>query len=277
LLFGRLDSEGGSGWWYFEDMFLKLAAFVALAGMATGQSSPLQKALESFNAGQYQQSFDILKGYVAEHPDSGPAHKVLGMAEFMLGRPDEALSTMQRAVQLAPADADAWYYLGRLYFSKDNAVDALTALQKSRELNPASVRSLNQLGQTYEALDRPAEAEQAYQAAIEADQKQNTKSEWPYYNLGLFYMNRSGVQRAVPYFRQALERNPRFPEAMIKLGVALGKTGENKEALALLERAVMLDPNNAEGHYRLGLLLARNGRQQEADQHLARFNELRKR
>ncbi|MEO8661125.1 MAG: tetratricopeptide repeat protein [Bryobacteraceae bacterium] len=257
-------------------MWLRAVALVMVAGLAWGQT-PLQTALELFNAGQYQQSFDILTGYVAEHPESAGASKMLGMTQFMLGRSDEALVTMRRSVELAPADGDAWYYLGRLYFSRDNAVDALAALQKARELNPASVRTLNHLGQTFEALGRANDAEQAYLAAIETEQKQPAKSEWPYYNLGVFYMGHSKTEGAVPYLRQALERNPRFTDAMIKLGVALGKTGDAKEALALLEKAVVVDPASAEGHYRLGLFLAKQGRQQEADQHLARFNELRKR
>ena len=253
------------------------AGLVVTRAVSQAPAHPLQQALNLFNSGQYQQALVQLSPFVEEHPDSAGAQKLLGMTQFMLGKPAEAIATMLKAVRLAPQDADAWYYLGRLYFSKDNATDALAAFRRSLELNPAAVRTVNHLGQTYEALGRFPEAEKAYVDAIALEVQQATKYEWPYYNLGLLYMTHGKVDEAIPYFRQALGQNPRFTEAKIKLAVALSRKETSQEALDLLQEAVQLEPDNPEAHYRLGLLLTKTGRRDEGERELELFRKLKKR
>ena len=238
--------------------------------------NPLQEALALFNSGRYRECFEVVSPFVQRNPNSGAAHKLLGMDEFMLGKPREALLEVQRAAELTPDDADAFYYLGRLHFSTDNAVAALAAFQRAIALDPSSVRAHNQLGQTYEALGRPADAERAYLQAIEQERNQLKKSEWPYYNLGLLYLNSGRSEDAIAYFHQALACNPAFPEAKIKLAVALSNQKLPNEALKLLEEAVKIDPRNAEAHYRLALLLSKTGKQEEAQEHFALFQKYRK-
>ena len=260
-------------------MFPRIFVLAAYACIASSQAplSTLPQAQTQFNSGNYQGSFEISSAYSAQHPESAEALKLLGMAQFMLGKTDQALIALQHAVELAPRDPDAYYYLGRLYFSKDNAVEALAAFQKLLEIDPASVRGLNNLGQSYEALARFPDAEKAYLAAIAAELRQVKRTEWPFYNLGLFYLNKGRVDDAIPYFRQALARNPKFASAKMKLATALAKNGLSQEALDLLNQAVTLEPQNAEAHYRLGQLLNRLGKHNEAEQHLALFNQLQKR
>jgi tetratricopeptide (TPR) repeat protein len=238
---------------------------------------PLKRALNLFNAGRYQECFDVIFPYVQQNPNSGAGHKLLGMDEYMLGRAREALVEVQRATELTPNDADAHYYMGRLYFSADNAVAALAAFQRAIELDPLSIRAHNQLGQTYEALGRQDEAERAYLKAIELEQSSSNKSEWPYYNLGLLYFHDGRVDGALLFLRKALSRNPSFPEAKIKLAVVLSNQNLTGEALRLLQEALESDPANAEGHYRLGLLLLKSGKREEAHQQLALFERYRKR
>ena len=257
--------------------FWVLAA--ALMGPALSQPphESLETALKLFNSGQYQQCFDIVSPYVQEHPDSSTARKILGMDQYMLGKPREALHELLRATELNPKDADAFYYLGRLYFSADNAVAALVAFQKSLELDASSVRATTQLGQTYEALGRTADAERAYRKAIDLEGRQPKKSGWPYYNLGLLYVNTGHASESVPYFREALARNPAFAEAKVKLAVILVKQNLSSEALKLLKEAIQDDPENSEAHYRLALLFAKTGNHDEAQRQFALFEKYRKR
>jgi tetratricopeptide (TPR) repeat protein len=238
-------------------------------------ADPLQQALALFNSGKYRECFDIVSPFVQQNLNSGAAHKLLGMDEYMLGKPREALLEVQRATELMPDDPDAFYYLGRLYFSADNAVAALAAFQRAIALDPSSVRGHNQLGQTYEGLGRPADAERAYLKAIELEGNQLKKSEWPYYNLGLLYLNSGRSEDSMSYFQQALACNPAFPEAKIKLAAALSNQKLSNEALKLLEEAVKIDPRNAEAHYRLALLLSKTGKREEAQEHFALFQKYR--
>ncbi len=257
-------------------MWLRVALLAGILNtplFSQSSVSPLQTGLLLFNSGKYDECFKIVSSYVHENPNSGPAHKLLGMDEFMLGKGQEALQELQRATELMPRDTNAFYYLGRLYFEGDNAPAALAALQRAIEMDPSNVRAQNQIGQSYEAMGRLPEAEHAYVKAIELERGQAKKSGWPSYNLGLLYFNNGRSEQAVSCFRQALASNPGFSEAKIKLAALLS---DESEARGLLEEAVRSDPQNAEGHYRLALLLTKSGMRDEAQRHFALFEKYRK-
>jgi Flp pilus assembly protein TadD len=255
---------------------LATAALCAMAASSQTAPDPLEQALRLLNSGNYEQSRSIVSGYLSRNPESAAAHKIFGMDEFMLNHAEDAIREMKRATELNGSDSDAFYYLGRLYFSVDNPLQALSAFRRALELDPSSVRACNHLGQTYEALARPQEAEQAYLKAIALEIRQPKRSEWPYYNLGLLYLNQGRTADAVPLLKQALERSPAMVEANVKLGLAMVNTHQDAEAEKLFSRALALDPQNAEAHYRLGRLLVRMGRQQEGASHLALFERYRK-
>jgi tetratricopeptide (TPR) repeat protein len=258
--------------------FIGLAALLLLTGLtcAADPTAPLREALALFNSGRYQDCFTLVSQYVNDHPDSATAHKLLGMDQYMLGHPKEALAEVTRATQLAPADADARYYLGRLYFSADNAPAALDAFKETIALDPSSVRAHAQLGQTYEALGRFSEAEAAYRTAIRLENDQPKKSGWPDYNLGVLLLNDGRTAEAVKCFRQALQCDSKFPEAKIKLAEAISKNEPVPEAFDLLYDAIRLDPQNSEAHYRLAVLLSKSGKREEAKEQFALFQKFRK-
>jgi tetratricopeptide (TPR) repeat protein len=257
-------------------VLLIAGASLPILSETPGSLHPLEQALSFFNTGKYEECLTIVLPYVQQNPGSSAGHKLLGMDQYMLGRPSEAIAEVRRATELAPGDPDAFYYLGRLYFSTDNPVDALIAFQRAIELDASSVRTHNQLGQTLEALGRNNEAEREYLSAIELQQNSLKKSEWPYYNLGLFYFHFGRMDEAVPYLRKALICKSDFPEAKVKLAAIISKQNPD-EAMRLLQQALNTDPVNAEGHYRLGQLLQQQGRREEAQQHFALFNQYRKR
>ena len=255
-----------------------IATFCCLQLLAQSTSiHPLQQALNLFNSRKYQECFDIVAPWVTQNPQSATGHKLLGISEYMLGRPADALSEVRRATELAPTDPDAFYYLGRLYFSADNTVLALAAFQHAVQLDPTSARNYNQLGQTYDALARQNDAEQSYLRAIELTEKDSKKFEWPYYNLGVLYFSSGRVDQAIVQLQKALASNPQFPEAKVKLATILGTRNQIEEAIQLLHGALQTDPRNADAHYRLALLLTRSGKPDEAEREFALFRQYRTR
>ena len=233
-------------------MVRAIPALLLLLCANLAQTAPvdsLRQALELFNSGKYQESFDLVSRYLQQVPNSPTAYKLLGMNQYMLGHPREALASVTHATELAPNDADASYYLGRLYFSTDNIPAALRIFERTIALDPSNVRAYNYLGQTYEALGRRADAEKVYLRAIELEKDQPKKSGWPDYNLGVLCLDDGRTADSIAAFRRALEINPAFPEAKIKLAVALSKERPVPEAFELLRQALITDPANAEGHY----------------------------
>src|SRR5688572_14267333 len=78
--------------------------------------------------------------------DYGPVELERGKVLFVLGRADEALEALRRAVLLRPNDVDAHAMLGVALISTGRSDLALESLRRVVELEPNSVEPLTNLG-----------------------------------------------------------------------------------------------------------------------------------
>ena len=231
------------------------------------------KSFVLFQAGNYRQSGALAEQYLKRNPSSGEAHKILGLACFMLGQAALAESELQKASELAAADSDVRYYLGRIQFERHNLPAALESFRGVVVLDSQSVRGFNHLGQTYEGLARFDDARAAYEKAIELDRRQSRRSEWPYFNLGVLLLKEGRAPDAVGWLRQALALKPSWPEARIQLAVALGSANQYTDARQLLEDLLLAEPGNAQAHYQLARLLVKMQLPDQARRHFLLFAE----
>jgi tetratricopeptide (TPR) repeat protein len=233
------------------------------------------KARALFSLGRYAESLKMARLFLENRPESGEAHKLAGLASFMLGDQDHARGELQKATELSPRDAEAFYYLGRVYFTASNMPGALAAFENAIKNDPRSVRAYNHLGQTLEGMARFSEAKDAYLTAIKLEREQKVRSEWPFYNLGALLLQQGDSEEAAKYFREALTRNPDFVSGKVKLAMALSAAGSLGLAEKLLEEALRLEPRSSEAHYQLARLLTKMGRPEEARKHFLAFRELK--
>ena len=133
------------------------------------------------------------------------------------GHGDEAVALLQRAVAVAPGNAD---------FQGD-------------------------LAAAYIMVARPQEAATAAQAAIE----QNSTRAADYFHHGLALAALARFAEAVPSLRRATQLQPTLAAAHRQLGLALQATGALDEALPACQRALELEPTAAVAHFVLGTLL----------------------
>ncbi|NIA06705.1 MAG: tetratricopeptide repeat protein [Actinobacteria bacterium] len=75
-----------------------------------------------------------------------------------------------------------------------------------------------------------------------------------HYRYGLLLRARSRVDEAIDHFRQALAINLSYPQAVIKLALALRQQSKLTDSAKLLCRALQIDPQSLELYYRLGLM-----------------------
>ncbi|MEO8127960.1 MAG: tetratricopeptide repeat protein [Bryobacteraceae bacterium] len=235
------------------------------------------KSYIRFRTGRYPDAISIISRYLEQKPESAGGHKILGLSLFMQGRPAEAESELKRATELDGSDAEALYYLGRLHFNRSDAPEALRIFEKVVLIDKTSVRGYNHLGQTLEALTRFDEAREAYRKAIEIESTQGTKSEWPYFNLGVLCLKEGRPAEAIELLREALTRNRNWPEAKTQLAVALFSTNQYEEARTQLAEVLASNPKNADAHYQMGRLLLKLGKPDQARTHFEEFESLKKR
>ena len=89
------------------------------------------------------------------------------------------------------------------------------------------------------------------------------------YNRGLNSFRAGDVDAAIRLVREAIERQPVYPEAYNTLGLLLGKKGQDPTSvLKAFQTAIAQRERFAEAHYNLGLLLAQLGRGDEGAEEL---------
>jgi tetratricopeptide (TPR) repeat protein len=161
----------------------------------------------------------------------------LGATLQQLGRLEEALKALDKAVQLKPEDAELWINLGNVLAELERPADALLTFQHVLKLNPRHWDAAYRSGFLLHRLERPAEA--------------------------LFYFDLS--DRLQPNQAVILEMR----------AIALHKLKRFEEALADNRRAHVLNPENADTCNNIGAILQLLGRDEEALSWFDRALELR--
>jgi len=201
----------------------------------------------------------------------------LGDKFWQLGELERARETYQRLItEITPAPTLAYRRLGFLALQAQDITAAVPHFEAAVRLDPHDLESLSTLAEihfTLGNLDQAVTNWQAFlaapggqgNAAVQArlamatelapliEQVQNTPSEASYVALADALWNRQEHNRAADLYFQVLTRfNPHSHHALSRLGVSLFLTGDNDNAILLLERARSLRPDHLEALLFLG-------------------------
>lgn len=139
-----------------------------------------------------------------------------------LGRFGDAQAALAEAMQVAPGDARVWTDLGRFRFVSGNLAGAIEASQRAVELDGGDVEALVLRGEL-------------------------VRSQY-------------GLVAALPWFENALKRDPLHHDALIQYAATLGEAGRTVEMLAATRRALEARPGSPQAFYLQSVLAARAGR-----------------
>jgi len=121
------------------------------------------------------------------------------------------------------------------------ALAACTAPRILLLSDPLDAREHNDLGVAYEASGETELALEAYASAFAKDRSWDQ----PLINHGNVHAALGNWQQAEASYRQALQRNPRNPEAMNNLAYVLLKQAHAAKALEWSATALDIEPGNA--------------------------------
>jgi len=234
------------------------------------------EALILFKENRFNESLRKLERSLALEKRDPEPHKLTGLILVVLERADTARPFLEAAVQLAPGDSMAHYYLGRLYYTIQRFPQAASEFRRVIALDPTYVKGYDNLGLALEALGDEEVAIQTYHKAIELNEEQKLKNEWPYLNLGKFLVTKNRYQESLSLLQKAVELNPGSAEAYYVLGKVLAKLGKDAEALEALKQSTLDDPKYGEAHYLLSRIYLRRGQEDEAQKEIKIFQELKK-
>ncbi|MGC9216727.1 tetratricopeptide repeat-containing sulfotransferase family protein [Acidithiobacillus sp.] len=254
----------------------------------------MAQAVAWHQQGRADLALPVYRQALAQHPENGDLHDLLGSALHALGQPAQALSYFDTALRLnphgkgyrlhrglanqalgrlaeaeadylaatadAPADDAPWINLCALYNAVNNMEAALHAGRTAIERNPQSDGAWNNYGHTLYKLGDFVAAEAALRRATAV----NPASADAWHNLAEAIRAQGRGAESEPLYQRALALNPRLKAGWINLGNYYAQSGRSIEARHAYRQAIAIDPDYPEASINLAGLLVDCGEEDEA-------------
>jgi tetratricopeptide (TPR) repeat protein len=221
------------------------------------------KRKEFANALQIAEKLVAIRGHVKDWGAQG-------VLLFWIERYEEALTSLDKVIELDPNNVDAWCFRGILLNLLSRHEQALAFYERVIQLNPNYQRVWAVRGITLARLKRYEEALASFNKAFDLeDNKAFNASDW--YELGDVLQKLGRYEEALASFDKAIEIDPGTKRAWSLKAVTLLITKHWDKALTSLDKVIELHPNNAGALLLRGWVLNIFGRYEEA---LASFDKV---
>jgi len=160
------------------------------------------------DAGFTEKAEEVLKRGIRRNPEEIGCYSYLSSILHYQGRDDEAISYLERALQLKPHSKEVRYTLGQMYLNRDlqKAIFHLDQVRGEYEQNPAYVIKL---AKAYLKAERPEDARDIVQRFLARGQETATMRGL----LGTSFFLLWDFSNARVEWERALELNPDEPLA----------------------------------------------------------------
>lgn len=205
---------------------------------------------------------------LALDPNHAAAHQSLGNAYQMQGNPAEAAAEYRTAIALAET-AFLQIQLGTVLGRLGRGDEALAALARALELDPQAAEAYNQIGLIYANQGDLAQAEAAYRAAIDLDDAV------PLYHFGLAQMayRQCSLSAAVQAQNRAVALAPDANDYKTFLAALYEAQGRVAEAQTLYDALAQAPDADLFAHSAAGDYLLRQERYEAAAEQFGRLVE----
>lgn len=229
----------------------------------------LDRAFGSFQEGDLESADDLCEELLDADPDQMDTLHLLAMVEEAGGNNADALSHLERAVELAPANVEFRAAAGNLCRKLKSFEDARTHLQAAINGDDKHALSHFYLGRLFEESAEPERAEQYFRSAVNLAEAASQPRIALEACRSLAALVPDSLDACVNLAR-TLNANGFSDEAMATLRKGMGAHGDNpqllatggtvclnqgrwQEALEFISRIFEVEPDNVFAHYGAGL------------------------
>lgn len=207
-------------------------------------------ALAQISLGRPEQAIETLQRITERFPDFPYAHHRLGVLLLEQGRADEAVEHLQQVIALAPNDAAGYTALGDAQVRQGNHAAAAANLERAISLNDRSGTAHFLLSQAYRSLGRERDAQR------EA-------------GLG----SNAGAMIMIDPWSQTMPRHAKGLGRQVRRAIAFLDAQRYDEAAKFLEETLAWHPDNVDVMNNLAIAYMRTGRLSKARDLLRRAVE----
>lgn len=179
-----------------------------------------------WRAKNYSGVTTVFDRIMAVDPNSPEAHFMLGLADDVMSKEDDALKEFQTVLAENPKYPDVHSSLGLIYWRQHQVPQAMKEFQQELNLYPNDPVSNYMMGEILRQQNEP--------------------------------------EQAIPYLQAAIAVNPNYRDALMDLGQCHIMLDQPLQAVKPLRKATEVDPNFAQAHFVLGTALSMAGQHAEA-------------
>src|SRR5438067_735150 len=195
-----------------------------------------------YRQGKYQEAAELLAQSAAKAPGNGEIQFHLGMANYMMGRSEDARVALEKAVASPRDFAGKDEAKSRLNLLSQGGSTSLVDLEKFAKEKPNDPVALMRLAAAYAKEGSTAKAAETYERALQANPKLVEAA------LALAQLNAGPLKnnaKALEYAKKARDLAPADPHVTATLGHVAFQAGNFSWAYSLLQessRALSDDP-----------------------------------
>src|SRR5438874_1908596 len=187
-----------------------------------------------YRQGKYQEAAELLAQSAAKAPDNGEIQFHLGMANYMMGRSEDARAALEKAVASPRDFAGKDEAKSRLNLLSQGGSTSLVDLEKFAKEKPNDPVALMRLAAAYAKEGSTAKAAETYERALQANPKLVEAA------LALAQLNAGPLKnnaKALEYAKKARDLAPADPHVTATLGQVAFQAGNFSWSYSLLQES----------------------------------------
>jgi predicted Zn-dependent protease len=220
-------------------------------------SSPRPIGLAYYDTNQFPQADSAFAAALQADPHDEEAAQMRGLTLFRMGKPADAIpllegrASLQASAEPAQAKADPNYVLALCYIDTRRYDDARHAFAAQYGFPPDSAAAYLLAARMLLRREYLPIAQSFAGKALEL----NPQLPLAHALLGEIALGGNHLDEAIAQFQDEEQRNPLEPSVYDRLGDAYSRAARYPEAIAALQRAVLLEPNATGPYILLGKVM----------------------
>jgi tetratricopeptide (TPR) repeat protein len=196
--------------------------------------------LLSLHAKQYDDAVEWISRAIRQDPR--PKYLAsLGTTLQQLGRYEEAIKVVDKAIQLSPDDAELWRQMGDILVRQERSEQALLSYQHALKLNSNHPDALYKSGALLDQFARYGEAI----AHLDRSDKARPNHAPTLQARARTLLNLKRLEESLVEGKRAYQLDPGNLDTCNHIGAALRLLGRDKEALKWFDKALEINPSAA--------------------------------
>jgi tetratricopeptide (TPR) repeat protein len=200
----------------------------------------IAEALKLASNGEVEQGIEALSAAIVTQATESRLYSARATLQHRAGLNEAALADLNRALELAPNDAQQLNNRGFVLLTLQRPAEAVADLEHALQIDPHMASASNNRGLVSLAQGKHRDAIVWFSRAL---------AEQPDYldalnNRGFAWMQLGRVENAYADLNQALRISPQYVNALHNRGLLKAQAGEREAAILDFTEAMLLDPLN---------------------------------